>query len=243
MSKINQIKRLAIIPARGGSKRIPNKNIRSFCGNPIIHYSLRALKNSGLFDLIHVSTESKTICDVVTQLGFPPDFLRPSELADDFTSIMPVMRFVAEEYMRRAQIFDEIWLIMACAPLIQSEDLIGAARLFHHSSGCNPVVAVSEYEAPIEWAFKKDENGFLIPVQPGMFAKRSQDLTKHYFDAGCFSIFPSNAVIESEGAGSDCNFLGYILPRESAIDIDDESDWRFAEIVFQSKFRQGGNFQ
>ena len=92
---------LAIIPARGGSKRIPNKNIRNFCGKPIISYILDAAKKSGLFNTIHVSTDSKQIIKVVENLGFKIDFVRPSDLADDYTPIMPVLKFVVEEYEKK----------------------------------------------------------------------------------------------------------------------------------------------
>ncbi len=144
------MKRLAIIPARGGSKRIPNKNIRDFCGQPIITHVLAAARDSGLFSTTHVSTESKSINKVATKFGFPPDFPRPESLADDHTPIMPVLRYTAEEYARIGEHFDEIWLLMACAPLIKADDLIAAASLFSENGSNSPVLAVSEYPVPIE---------------------------------------------------------------------------------------------
>lgn len=227
------MKRLAVIPARGGSKRIPNKNIRDFCGKPMITHVLSAARGSGLFSTIHVSTESQSIHDVVTELGHPPDFPRPEELADDHTPIMPVLRHVAQEYARRGLNFDEIWLLMACAPLIEAQDLCSAAVLFREAGGQQPLLAVSEYPAPIEWAFRREANGALTPVQAGMFAVRSQDLEKRYFDAGSFAAFPSARVLESQGAGSDNGFIGYVLPKGTAIDIDDEQDWQLAEAIYR----------
>lgn len=229
------MKRLAVIPARGGSKRIPNKNVRDFCGQPMITHVLSAARASGLFTTIHVSTENESISNVATQLGFPPDFPRPAELADDHTPIMPVLRHAAQEYANRGLHFDEVWLLMACAPLIEARDLSSASTLFQQAGNEQPLLAVYEYPVPIEWAFSRGENGALTPVQAGMFAVRSQDLEKRYFDAGSFAIFPSSRVLESQGAGSDSGFIGYVMPKGTVIDIDDEQDWLLAEAIYRSK--------
>lgn len=232
------MKRLAIIPARGGSKRIPNKNIRDFCGQPMITHVLSAARASGLFTTVHVSTESESIRDVAAQFGFPPDFPRPAELADDHTPIMPVLRQAVQEYASLGVRFDEVWLLMACAPLIDAKDLSSAATLFQQAGGERPLLAVSEYPTPIEWAFSRGENGTLTPVKAGMFAVRSQDLERRYFDAGSFAVFPASLVLESQGAGSDSCFIGYVLPKGTAIDIDDEQDWQLAEAIYRAKAAQ-----
>lgn len=226
-------KRIAIIPARGGSKRIPNKNVRDFCGKPIIAYILRTARESGLFDEVHVSTDSETICKTVERLGFKIEFMRPSELADDHTPIMPVLRYVTEKYASFGRDFDQVWLLMACAPLVKSSDLQQVAQLFEQAGGATPVLSVSEYPAPIEWAFCRGADGKMVPVQPGMFAIRSQDLENKYFDAGAFVVFPALTVQKSEWAGSDTEFIGYVIPKGSAIDIDEEEDWLLAEALYQ----------
>ncbi|WP_419902613.1 cytidylyltransferase domain-containing protein [Kiloniella sp.] len=228
------MKRLAIIPARGGSKRIPQKNIRDFCGMPMAVHILKAACESGLFDAIHVSTDCEQIAKVVVDHGFPVDFMRPASLADDMTPIMPVMKFVAEEYKRRGQEFDQVWLLMACAPLTSTKDLINAEKLFVDAGAKSPLLGVCEYPVPVEWAFKREEDGRLLPLQPGMFAVRSQDLEKRYFDAGSFSIFPASIILGSQGAGSDVDYIGYELSKGTAIDIDDEQDWKLAEAIFRS---------
>ena len=225
--------RLAIIPARGGSKRIPNKNVRAFCGKPMIGHILGAARDSGLFDAIHVSTDSEAIADVATSLGFPLDFMRPDALADDHTPIMPVLKYAAEEYRRRGRTFDQVWLLMACAPLIRAQDLVDAEKLYASSQEQSPLLAVSEFQQPIEWALSRDANGRMVPLQPGMFAVRSQDLEKRYFDAGSFAIFPSATVENSQGAGSDSGFIGYVLPKGAAVDIDDQRDWLLAEALYR----------
>ncbi len=228
-------RRLAIIPARGGSKRIPNKNIRDFCGRPMIMHILETARSTKLFSTIHVSTENDRIRDIVARFGFSPDFLRPKELADDQTPIMPVLKYAALEYQKRGSEFDEIWLLMACAPLVQPCDLLRASEKFSNLASKRPLIGVREYPAPIEWAFVMGKGGSLTPLQPGKFSCRSQDLAKRYFDAGCFAIFPADVVLSSQGAGSDNGFVGYPLEKNSAIDIDDEEDWSLAEALYKSR--------
>ena len=229
------MRRLAIIPARGGSKRIPNKNIRDFCGRPMIAHVLETAHLSELFSVIHVSTENENICEVVTKIGFPPAFRRPKLLAEDHTPIMPVLRHTLEQFTNRGEVFDEVWLLMACAPLIGVKDLQTAAQRFRDAGGDRPLLAVSEYPAPVEWAFRLDCNGELIPLHPGMFATRSQDLEKRYFDSGSFAIFSAQGIFGSCKLGSDQGFIGFVLPKGSNVDIDDEEDWALAETIFRAR--------
>jgi N-acylneuraminate cytidylyltransferase len=212
---------------------VPNKNVRDFCGTPMIGHVLRTARESGLFDVIHVSTDSEAVRDIVTALGHAPDFPRPPELADDHTPLMPVLRFVVDVYGARGRRFDEVWLLMACAPLLEPDDLRGAAELFRGNA--IPLLSVAEYPSPVEWAFSRDAAGILRPVQPGMFAVRSQDLGKKYFDAGVFAAYRSDAITSSTGAGSDAGFMGYVLPRDRAVDIDDEADWKLAERMYRAR--------
>lgn len=226
-------KRLAVIPARGGSKRIPDKNIRDFCGQPMIYYILQAAKQSKLFDVIHVSTDSEEIAAMVAELGFPVDFMRPPELADDNTAIMPVLKYTVEKYLERGESFEEVSLLMACAPLVEADDLVAAAKLLQSHEGQKAVLGVAAYPVAVEWAFERAVDGALVPVQPGMFSVRSQDLTDKYFDAGMFCFFPVSFVVESEGAGRDDQFVGHVLPKYKAIDIDEPEDWFFAEAIYR----------
>jgi N-acylneuraminate cytidylyltransferase len=229
------MRRLAIIPARAGSKRIPGKNIRNFAGRPMIHHVLRAAQESKLFDTIHVSTDSPQIVEIVKKLGLGVEFMRPASLADDQTPIMPVLKYVIEEHHRRGFEYEQAWMLMACAPLLDAETLQQAEKVFAAAGGGQPLLAVSEYPSPIEWALSRAPNGQMTPLQPGMFAVPSQTIEKKYFDAGCFAIFPPAVVQNSQGAGSDKGFLGYVLPKSMSVDIDDEQDWELAEAIFQSK--------
>jgi pseudaminic acid cytidylyltransferase len=232
-------RRIAIIPARGGSKRIPRKNIRDFCGKPMIGHILETARESGLFDVIHVSTESADVRREVEKLGFSVDFPRPDDLAGDVTPIMPVLKYVIATYASRGASFDEVWLLMACAPFVDASDLRGAWEMFSHGGSRRPVLAVAPYPVPIEWAYSRAPDGTLTPVQPGMFAVRSQDIETKFFDTGTFAVLPSAMVLGSEGAGSDSGYLGYVLGKDKAIDIDDEEDWALAESMFQSHNKVG----
>ena len=120
------MKRLAIIPARGGSKRILNKNIKNFCGKPIISYIIETASNTNLFSKIHISTEDKEIFNLVSSMGLVPDFERPKNLADDHTPLMPVIKYVVEKYKKINQTYEEVWLLFPCSPLITESDLNGA---------------------------------------------------------------------------------------------------------------------
>ena len=154
------MKRIAIIPARGGSKRIPDKNIKNFCGNPMISYPIKALIESKLFEKIHVSTNERKVVEVVNKIGLKVDFYRPESLSDDYTPIMPVVKYVIGEYRKKNENFDEIWVVLPCSPLINSKDLIKASIKFKQTNSLNSLMAVSEYPVPIEWAFRLILMGF-----------------------------------------------------------------------------------
>jgi pseudaminic acid cytidylyltransferase len=226
------VSRLAIVPARGGSKRIPDKNVRNFCGRPMVGHILNAIRESSLFETIHVSTESPRIAEIVAKLGFPTQFLRPEHLADDHTPLMPVIRYVTEKLREMGKRYDEVWLLMACAPLIEASDLIGAAKMFAETGAHTPVLSVASYPAPIEWAYRFDDGKVLIPVQPDMIAVRSQDLVPAYHDTGSFCIFSGSTALEGSADGG-C--FGYLLPRHKSIDIDNEDDLQLAEAIFLSR--------
>jgi len=227
------MRRIAIIPARGGSKRIPKKNIKTFCGRPIIAYVLDAVKGSNLFDVIHVSTDSKEIATVVESLGFSVDFMRDRELSDDYTPIMPVLKWVLEKYKNKGILFEEVATIMPCAPFVESSDLIKASDLLRQKNYEIPVLSVSTYPAPVEWAFKLNDSNQLKPINKEMLEVRSQDIQESYFDTGSFAFFSSKYVLNSNNAGIGDSYIGHIVDQYKAIDIDTLDDWKFAEIVYR----------
>lgn len=223
--------RLAVIPARGGSKRIPKKNIISFCGKPLIAYALDAAKASGMFDRIHVSTDSQEIADVVGKLGFPVDFMRGSSLADDHTGIVPVLKWVAEEYEQRGFHYDQVCCIFPTAPLLRSSDLVEAFRIFDEKQGVHPLLVYARYPVPVEWAFRCDENGFMTADDPQKILIRSQDLQHAYYECGPFNLWRYEHLQEEHPLSG--KVLSYLLPTERAIDIDTLEDLAYAERMFQ----------
>ncbi len=228
--------KIAIIPARGGSKRVKNKNIIDFFGKPMIAYVLEAAKGSGLFDKIHVSTESEVIRSTVEDLGFKVDFLRPRELADDTTGLVPVLEWVLKEYERKGLIYKDICCLLPTAPLLEPEDLKEAYNLYAAHGKKYSLHAVAKFPVPIEWAFRREENGMLAPVSPKALTARSQDLPKAYYDAGAFSYFPSSYLRGDASASNQ--FISYVIPSDKSVDIDDPEDLELAKILYLGRLAQ-----
>ena len=155
--------RLLIIPARGNSKRIHNKNIRYFHKKPIIYYVLNLAKKSKLFKNIHVSTESNKVAKVVNNLGFKIDFMRPKFLSKDTTPVIDVLNYVYKKYDPKRSYYDEVWTIFPCSPLLIKKDLVEASRISKLKKN-KVLLAITKFAEPIQWAFKKDKNNNLKPL-------------------------------------------------------------------------------
>ena len=222
--------KIAIIPARGGSQRIKNKNIADFLGRPIIAYALEAAKDSGLFDKIHVSTDSDEIISVTEELGYRVDFKRLQELADNHTGIVPVLKWVIERYAKDGMNFEDICCIMPAAPLLESEDLIKAYKIYEQQ-GKKPLLVAAKLPVPVEWSFRRDANGVLTPAMPQALQIRSQDLQKAYYEAGPFSYFHRSYVL-GQNKEEGVKFLSYLIPLERAVDIDDPEDLELAKTLY-----------
>ena len=223
--------RLAVIPARGGSKRIPKKNIMPFCGKPMIAYALEAVAKSGMFDKIHVSTDSDEICEVVEKLGFTVDFKRDASLADDFTGIVPVLRWVVEQYRLRGEVYGQICSIMPTAPLLRSQDIADAFEIFSRHKAQHPLLVAAKFPVPIEWAFRRSEDGLMTAISPDSLTKRSQDLPHAYYECGPFAIWnPLHLMSDNPLTGQ---ILSYVIPAERAVDIDTPEDFYYAERLFR----------
>jgi len=223
--------RLAVIPARGGSKRIPKKNIAPFCGKPMIAYALEAVAGSGLFDKIHVSTDSAEICEVVEKLGFPVDFMRDPALADDFTGLVPVLRWVVDQYRLKGEGCDRICCVMPNAPLIRSQDFVEAFRIFERHEARHPLLVFAKFPVPVEWAFRRNEDGLMTAISPESLVIRSQDLPHAYYECGPFNLWaPEHLVTDNPLTGQ---VLSYVLPAERAVDIDTPEDLAYAERLYR----------
>jgi len=225
--------RIAVIPARGGSKRIPKKNIVPFCGRPMISYAIDAARTSGVFSKIHISTDSQEIRETVETLGLAVDFMRDPALADDYTGLLEVLRWVLDQYQRRGEVYKEVCCIMPTAPFLVSEDLKAAFELFHRHNGKYPLYVMAKYPVPIEWAFLRDKDGFMNASSVSKLSCRSQDLPEAYYECGPFTIM-TDIQIASENHLSG-KVLPYIMPGQRAVDIDTPEDLERAKFLFQLK--------
>ncbi|MDC0250748.1 acylneuraminate cytidylyltransferase family protein [Candidatus Pelagibacter sp.] len=226
MLKLN---RLAIIPARGGSKRIKNKNLVNFDGKPIISYTINNAKKSKLFDKIHISTDSKKILSFSKKLNVHPEFKRPTKLSGDKVILSEILKFVVNEFKKKKVFFNEVWLLYSCSPLISHKDLILASKAFNKTKKKYPMMSIREYDIPIEWAFKKNNN-ILEPISKKSLALRSQDIKKSYHESASFVIFKTSQLFKK----SNFKHYGYELKKNFAIDIDTEEDLDIAKALHKN---------
>ena len=229
--------KICLIPARGGSKRIPRKNIRSFCGKPMIAWSIEAAHTSGCFDQVLVSTDNEEIADVACLHGALVPFLRPAHLADDHADTKDVMSHALGWIENQGMQCDAVCCLYATAPFVQAEDLQRSLRLLNDSRSGTVVFAATSFPFPIQRAIHLDADGYSTMFQPECFGSRSQDLVEAYHDAGQFYW----ATPQTWGKVVNL-FEGMrplILPRWRVQDIDNEEDWTRAELLHQLLMKQG----
>jgi len=222
--------KIAVIPARGGSKRIPRKNIKPFCGKPMIAWSIKAAKESGLFDRIIVSTDDAEIAEVARAWGAETPFVRPPELSNDFAGTTEVVAHATQWALNEGLELDAVCCIYATAPLIQAEDLRNGLRVLE-SGSWDYAFSVTEFAAPIFRAFKQTADGGIEMFFPEHFATRSQDLPAALHDAGQFYWGRPGAWIEGKKI-FERHSAPVKLPRWRVQDIDNQDDWIRAELMF-----------
>ncbi len=235
MSKRNgePSRRVAIIPARGGSKRIPRKNIRSFRGKPIIHWVIDSARSSGCFDSIVVSTDDKEIASLAAEAGAWVPFIRPAELSNDHTPTAPVIAHALQSLEKDGYFFTAACCIYPTAVFASSDVLRQGVRLLE-AGGCSYVMSVTPYAHPIERALRINSNSAVTMESPAHLATRSQDLPAAFHDAGQFYWGQSEAWIANEPILSG-KTKAIILQGDEAKDIDNEVDWHIAELLFDLK--------
>ena len=221
---------IAVIPARGGSKRIPRKNIKDFYGKPLIAYSIEVALNSKLFDKVVVSTDDEEIASIAKAYGADVPFLRPKELSDDFTGTDEVVSHTLEYLKNRGDVFNYVCTIYATAPLLQEKYLIEGFEKLKNSDAIN-AFSVTSMPFPIQRTFKIDENGRCKMFFPEHYMTRSQDLEEAYQDAGQFYWTKLNEKSDEIMFGKDS--IPIVLPRHLVQDIDTLEDWKRAEIIYQ----------
>lgn len=220
---------VAVIPARGGSKRIPRKNIREFRGKPMIAHSIECASRSGLFDRIVVSTDDTEIGDVARRYGAEVPFLRPSALADDYAGTTAVVAHAIEWLQREGGVPSAVCCIYATAPFMRPEDLqFGLQTLT--TGQWNFVFSAGAFAAPVERAFRQRSDQGLEMLFPDRFDARSQDLCDFFHDAGQF-YWGTPAAWLSQARIFDIHSTIVRIPQWRVQDIDTEDDWRRAEVM------------
>ena len=224
--------RIAIIPARGGSKRIPRKNIKEFCGKPMIAWSIEAAKASGLFSQVIVSTDDAEIADVARQFGAESPFVRPAELSNDHAGTTEVIAHAAQWALDQGHDVEAICCIYATAPFIQVDDLRIAWNALN-SGDWDFAFTVTDFAAPIFRSFKQNADGGVEMFYPEHFLTRSQDLPTALHDAGQFYWGRPQAWIEGRRM-FDRRSVPIVIPRWRVQDIDSKEDWLRAEMMFRA---------
>jgi pseudaminic acid cytidylyltransferase len=222
-------KSVAIITARGGSKRIPRKNIKSFLGKPIIAYSITAAIESGCFDEVMVSTDDAEIAEIAKSYGAKIPFLRSVKNSDDYSTTTDVLKEVIEEYRKQGINYDTLCCIYPTAPFVSAAKLQNAMKLLAETNA-DCVLPIVKYSYPIQRSLKI-ESGKAVMNWPENYFARSQDLTPVYHDCGQYYCMNTESMLTQMKLFAQ-NTIPIITPEEEVQDIDNEDDWKLAEIKY-----------
>lgn len=228
---MSNTRNLCVIPARGGSKRIPRKNIREFCGKPIIVYSIEAAQKAACFDRIIVSTDDDEIAEVAECYGADIPFTRPAELANDYAGTTEVIAHAVGVMEEKYGSFDAACCLYATAPFVQINYIVKGLEVLQH--GWSFVFPVAEYPSPIFRSFRRKENGAVEMFFPEHFTSRSQDLETAYHDAGQFYWGKADAWKNEEKLFAPHTYA-LAIPRRYVQDIDTEEDWLVAKYMYEA---------
>lgn len=228
-------KNIAIITARGGSKRIPRKNIKEFCGKPIIAYSIEAAFASGVFDEVMVSTDDDEIAIIAKKYGAKVPFMRSERTSDDYATTKDVLLEVIEEYRKQGNEFDHMCCIYPTAPFVTADKLRCAVELLERKKA-QQVMPIVAYSFPPQRCNVINDSGEVEYRFPENRLTRSQDLENWYHDAGQFYAFNIEKFIETEGVCTQ--ILPIIVSELEVQDIDNEVDWKLAEMKYKLMFME-----
>lgn len=223
---------IAVIPARGGSKRIPRKNIKEFCGKPMIAWSIEAARQSDCFSHIVVSTDDAEISEIAKEWGAEVPFMRPAALSDDHTGTLPVIRHATEWFIQQGDPVEKVCCIYATAPFITPEDIRRGLESLT-ATGSDYAFSVTSYPFPIQRAIRMTPQGRVEMFHPEEFNSRSQDLEEAFHDAGQFYWGRVKAWLTEKKIFSPAA-SPVLLPRHRVQDIDTMEDWLRAELMFQA---------
>ncbi len=224
--------RVAIITARGGSKRIPRKNIKEFCGKPILAYSIEAALRSNLFDEVMVSTDDEEIASIAKQYGASVPFMRSEKTSNDFATTEDVLVEVLSEYKKIGKEFSEVCCIYPTAPFVTSEKLVNAQDILEKNSGADSVMPVVQFSFPPQRGLVVKNNS-LAYMYPENATKRSQDLEPIYHDCGQFYFCKTESLLKYNDVVGKAT-LPLIVSELEVQDIDNLSDWAIAEMKYKA---------
>lgn len=216
---------VAIITARGGSKRIPRKNVKIFLGKPMLAYAIEAALNSEIFDEVMVSTDDLEIANIAKKFGAEVPFMRSAKTSNDFATTSDVLNEVLSEYEKRGKTFDELCCIYPCVPFLTGDILKDAYQKFKDTDA-DRLTPIVKYSFPIQRAFKVNKDGFLEYREPENALKRSQDLEPMYHDVGMFYFYKINKVTSPYS-------VMYEMDEKNIQDIDTLEDWQMAEMKYK----------
>lgn len=219
---------IAIIPARGGSKRIPRKNIKEFMGKPMLAYAIGAARQAGIFEEVMVSTDDGEIADLAVRYGAQVPFMRRDDTANDTATTFDVIDEVLTAYRQTGKEFETLCCIYPCVPLLQAATLSRACKAMGPHDA---IIPVCQYPAPVEWAMNIEE-GVLIPHDRKAQNIRSQDLSPKYYDAGMF-YFCKTAALHLHRSLMPDDTAAYIISDAECQDIDTPEDWAVAELKYR----------
>ena len=221
---------ICIIPARGGSKRIPRKNIKIFFGKPIIYWSIRAAKEAKIFDEIIVSTDDQEIANISREFGASVPFFRPLDISGDFASLQLVMKHAINWLQNNGVCSKSLCCLLATAPFVLADDLRDSYRMLVKYPNNKFIVSGCKFPSPIQRALLMDpKTGFMKMYDPRNFTKRSQDLEDSFFDAGQFYWASTRTWLEKDNIFEESQL--FRLPEWRVVDIDTNEDWERAELM------------
>ena len=223
---------IAVIPARGGSKRIVGKNIREFVGKPLIAYSIEAARESQLFDEIVVTTDSDEIAKVALDYGATYIIRREESLANDHIGTFPVVKHAISQYEAAESSVDYVCCIYATAPFLSTERLKEGLNRLSADNSKYFAFSVTSFAFPVQRSIRLSEGG-VTPVNPNLIGKRSQDLEEYYHDAGQFYWGTKEAWLTNKATFAP-HSIPIILPRYLVQDIDTQEDWKRAELMYRA---------
>lgn len=225
---------VAIIPARGGSKRIKNKNIKAFHGKPIIAYSIEAALKSKLFTRVIVSTDDEKIANIAREYGAEVPFMRPTHLADDYTGTTAVVEHAVNYLQQEGEEIEYVACLYATAPFLQVKYIVEAFTQLQSQPNKNAAFTAAKFNYPIQRSFILDVEGQILPVDPASIHKRSQDLPAVFHDAGQLYVGRADDFLNQRFNIFSKEAIAIIMPSYLVQDIDDEEDWLRAELMYQA---------